>query len=199
VLDLGAGTGRDALPFLGRECGVTAFELAPRLAERLRAARSPGGQHIDVMERDLLDACPPSESFDLAVCSFVLHYLPRQDATAVLRTLQQAVRPAGLALLRLFVATGELCFKPDAFLPEDGEVEELFAGWRVVHCQTEPVVTAERHPDHDAPKRHVRTEWLLVKPALGAAWEHAVRTASERCGSDLRFLFRGEGVRGQER
>lgn len=107
VLDLGAGTGRIALPLARDGYGVTAIEQSPGMADVLQERAAGLGCAIDLrrgdfctLDRLLASAGAPSlehASFDVAIAIFtVLNYVVAVDEVAALaRGLATALRPGG--------------------------------------------------------------------------------------------------------
>lgn len=96
VLDVGAGTGRDARWFSARGCAVTAVEPV----EALRA-----GEVADASVRWVDDILPHlvrvSGTFDLILLAAVWHHLPPDDRGNALARLRALVRPGGHVLMSL--------------------------------------------------------------------------------------------------
>lgn len=107
VLDLGAGTGRIALPLARDGYEVTAIERSPGMADVLQQRAAGLGCAIDlrrgdfcVLDRLLASGGPPSAErapFDVAIAIFtVLNYVVTVDAVAALaRGVAAALRPGG--------------------------------------------------------------------------------------------------------
>ncbi|WP_026411294.1 SAM-dependent methyltransferase [Actinomadura oligospora] len=99
ALDLGCGTGGDAL-FLARQgWQVTAADISAVAVDRLTAlARSHGlGDRVTAERHDLRASFPQGE-FDL-ICAHYLHTPFDLDRSAVLRTAAHALRPDGRLLV----------------------------------------------------------------------------------------------------
>ncbi|WP_144126942.1 class I SAM-dependent methyltransferase [Catellatospora sichuanensis] len=95
LLDLGCGRGALTAPALTRGCAVTAVDASPAMVEHL-AADFPAARAY-VMDVQALDL--PSDSFDLAVSSFVIHVL--DDPAAGVAEAYRVLAPGGR-----FVFTG---------------------------------------------------------------------------------------------
>ena len=118
VLDLGAGRGAMTARALEYGCRVVAVDAAPRMVELVR--RDLPGAEAHVMTADSLDL--PDESFDLVVASFMIHIVPRPEATVdeALRVL----KPGGRIVLTV---PGRADDAPD---PWKDEVNDLVKSYR---------------------------------------------------------------------
>lgn len=118
VLDLGCGRGAMTARALDHGCRVVAVDAAPRMVELLR--RDHPGVEAHVASADALDL--PDASVDLVVASFVIHIVPRPEATVdeALRVL----RPGGRIVLTV---PGRADGAPD---PWADEVNDLVRSYR---------------------------------------------------------------------
>jgi SAM-dependent methyltransferase len=90
VLEIGPGTGQATRPLLELGAAVTAVEVGPALAARLRDQLGPAG--LTVVEGDFPSVAVPARGFDLAVSATAFHWL---DASTAIPALARAVRPSG--------------------------------------------------------------------------------------------------------
>ncbi|MFE0019495.1 class I SAM-dependent methyltransferase [Amycolatopsis sp. NPDC059021] len=99
ALDLGCGTGGDALWLARHGWRVTATDISAVAVDRLAAlAQSKGlGGQVSVVRHDLRESFPQGR-FDL-VCAHYLHTPAELDRAAVLRSAAHALRPGGLLLV----------------------------------------------------------------------------------------------------
>lgn len=107
VLDLGCGTGEDALWLARRSVKVHAVDAAPRMVERLRAraARERLSLETEVLAAEQLNRLPGEAVFDGALADFgVLNCL--EDLRAPARNLARLIRPGGSLVL---VPMGRFC------------------------------------------------------------------------------------------
>jgi cyclopropane fatty-acyl-phospholipid synthase-like methyltransferase len=130
VLDLGCGTGENALYLAARGLDVLGVDIAEEAIRkaRLKAAQRGVNVHFDVA--DVLDLNEYSHQFDTAVDSGAFHVFDDEDRRAYVTSVHTALRPSG----RLFLC----CFselEPGDWGPRRVTQDELRAafadGWNV--------------------------------------------------------------------
>ncbi|MEU2957063.1 class I SAM-dependent methyltransferase [Streptomyces xanthochromogenes] len=124
ALDLGCGSGGDALWLARRGWQVTAVDISAVAVERLvDLARSGGqGERVDARQHDLHESFPPG-GFDL-VNAHYLHTPFDLDRSKVLRGAAHALRPGGRLLVVDHGSTAPWSWNqdPDAYFPTPLEV-----------------------------------------------------------------------------
>ena len=103
VLDVGAGTGRIALPLVEAGYAVTAVEPSCGMRERLIEKAAAEGRHIELRAGVVPDALTPADlNFDLALLAFgVIDYIVDDAvAEAVLRAIAARMAPGGLCVVQ---------------------------------------------------------------------------------------------------
>ena len=101
ILVVGAGTGRDVLPFLQDGHEVTALDITPRALATLGKRANSRGFSVTTIEASIVSAALPPRSFDVVLFSwFCFGYLrsPRERAAALERA-SSALRPDGRILI----------------------------------------------------------------------------------------------------
>jgi len=114
VLDVGAGTGRNAIPLARAGYAVTALEPVPAFVVELRKAAAAAGVSVAVLEGSALspELRLPEGAFKLAVLSEVVtHARNRDEMLALVSNVAAAVAPEGRILFNAFVALEG--YKPD--------------------------------------------------------------------------------------
>lgn len=122
-LDVGAGTGRNALPMARRGHEVFAVEAAPALADVLEAEAAKESLPVRVVRANVLDgALPvPRGRCALALASQVTsHFRSNDDLRALLTALALALAPGGYALITAFTTCGG--YRPDRAAREASQV-----------------------------------------------------------------------------
>lgn len=98
ALDLGAGAGRDTLALAKAGFDVTAVDLSPRGAERIRQrAQSKGvGDRVTTCVADVCNYGIEARTFDAICATTVLDHLPAESARSVWQQMVDGVRDAGV-------------------------------------------------------------------------------------------------------
>ncbi|MDS1272266.1 class I SAM-dependent methyltransferase [Lipingzhangella sp. LS1_29] len=99
-LELGAGTGRVALPLAGHVGEVIAVELAPEMVEQLRAAPKPSQGEVSPVEADMT-TYEPDRTFGLVlcVCSTIGLVHDRGVQQRLVATWARALAPGGALVI----------------------------------------------------------------------------------------------------
>lgn len=191
-LDVGAGTGRNALPLARRGHRVTAIEPAPALASQIEAAAAAESLPVRVIVADALSAPCPVEpgSQALAFASQVTsHFRGPAQLRDLFRLFAAALAPGGHALVTLFLTAPD--FVPDRLSRELGqlfwstfftpaELEKALSGLPLVQVASEAALPYERA--HQPAEAWPPTSWFegwsmgedifgrLPRPAVVLQW-----------------------------
>jgi ubiquinone/menaquinone biosynthesis C-methylase UbiE len=97
ILDLGAGTGKNALlmrRYLGDEGGITALEISDAMRARFvkKCALYPT---IRLEARRIEDPLPYRDEFDRVLLSFVIHGFPQRERESILANASRALGKGG--------------------------------------------------------------------------------------------------------
>lgn len=161
ALDIGCGTGADAVWLAGRGWDVTALDVSQVALDRAAAAADQAGVAVTWMRTRLEDLELPDGGFDLVTAHYpALLHSAGQDAE---RALLAAVAPGGLLLVvhhadidvELAKSHG---FDPAVYLLHDDVVALLGAGWDV---------TVDRRRPRDVPAgpdgQHTHDDVILAR------------------------------------
>jgi SAM-dependent methyltransferase len=102
VLDIGAGTGRDAAGFAALGHRVTAVEPTTELRTRAEALHpSPGIEWVDDSLPDLARLGADADSFDVVMLTAVWMHLDAAQRRRAMKRVAGLVRPGGVLILSL--------------------------------------------------------------------------------------------------
>jgi SAM-dependent methyltransferase len=101
LLEIGAGTGQDALFFLGGGLTVTAVDPSPEMVERCRA------KGVDASVRDVLNLGFEPASFDAAYAMNSLLHVPNANLPDALRAVRELLTPGGLFFVGVYGGIAE--------------------------------------------------------------------------------------------
>ncbi|MEI9950006.1 MAG: class I SAM-dependent methyltransferase [Pseudomonadota bacterium] len=121
VLDVGAGTGRNALALAAKGHLADAIELVPAFCKALRESAASSALPLRVFEADVLSETLRLERarYRLAFASEVLtHFGTVEEARALFVKLADALAPGGLLLFNAFL--GRNGYEPDRLAREFG-------------------------------------------------------------------------------
>jgi 2-polyprenyl-3-methyl-5-hydroxy-6-metoxy-1,4-benzoquinol methylase len=170
VLDVGAGTGRNAIPLARRGHPVDAIEFTPEMLEVLGQSASDAGVAIDLLNQDIRDPAfaPRANRYALIVLSGVVQYFNDPALLhQLLGKLAPSLRPGGQMVLDCFVATEgyeptplarQLSYVTDSFLLTPPELAEAIAGLPLQLVSDESALDYERA--HLSPTAWAARAWL---------------------------------------
>lgn len=96
ILEIGAGTGVNAIALAQRGYPVVALEIAPAALEKAREAATRAGVAVDFRLADFLAPAAVPETFDALVDRAVFHTYRDADAAAFARRAADVLPPEGL-------------------------------------------------------------------------------------------------------
>jgi SAM-dependent methyltransferase len=142
ALDLGAGTGRNAIALARRGHPTTAVEMVPALSEEMQKAANRVGVSIDIVESDILSLTLPlrQEYFKLALMSEVAsHFRGLEQLRTAFGNLAKVMAPGGVVLFNAFLANSG--YHPDELARQVAEI-----AWCTLFTRAEIASVAEEFP-----------------------------------------------------
>ena len=159
LLEIGAGTGQDAVFFAEDGLDVVAVDLSPEMVARCRA------KGLEAYERDFLHLGFEPASFDAVYAMNCLLHVPNADLPEVLQAVRTVLKPGGLLFVGVWGGVSqEGIFAEDRQRPRrffalrtDEELFRLTREWfEIIDFHTTEVdghrlqsLTLVRPPDHD--------------------------------------------------
>jgi SAM-dependent methyltransferase len=101
LLEIGAGTGQDAVFFLGGGLTVTAIDPSPEMVERCLA------KGVNAYVRDVLNLGLEPASFDAAYAMNSLLHVPNANLPDALRAVRDLLTPGGLFFVGVYGGVAE--------------------------------------------------------------------------------------------
>lgn len=159
VIDLGTGTGRNAVFLAQRGYQVDAIDVSPVMIARLRGVVAQRGLAIRLATQDV---CAPDIDFTqygVVLCLLVLHFLPIDRALELLDRMQRLAPPGTLHAVAAITTQGDFFAVPAArsqYYPEPGELAERYrtTGW-VVHRTWEHRCSVITRYEGEPPRHNV--------------------------------------------
>ncbi|NEQ35157.1 MAG: class I SAM-dependent methyltransferase [Okeania sp. SIO3I5] len=119
ILDVGGGTGRNALPLARKGHYVDVLELTPAFIEQLQTAIVTENLSMNVIEGDILDPLTRLQPafYQLAIATEVVsHFRDVDDLRLFLAKMSDVICSGGLLLFNIFLAVDE--YVPDEVVRE---------------------------------------------------------------------------------
>jgi ubiquinone/menaquinone biosynthesis C-methylase UbiE len=100
ALDLGCGTGSDAVYLATRGIETIGVDLSPEALERARERAERSGVRAEWVQADVLQLPLPDGCVDLALDRGCLHHIAREDHRRYAMEVARVLRPGGTLLVR---------------------------------------------------------------------------------------------------
>ena len=157
MLDIGCGTGRDAIYCARHDWTVTGVDAVPRALEHARANARQAGAQVRFLQADIttVGAGELGASYTLLLDSGCLHGLAPAQLRHAAATITAAAK-AGATLLMFAFAPGRRGPAPRGINP--AQIPELFPQWELAFSRPASEITLS------GPLRNARPAWYqLVK------------------------------------
>lgn len=194
ILELGAGTGRLAVPLAAAGNRVTAVDLDPamlaRAATRAAASGPQAREHLELVEADLIGLrLPDAGRYGLAFIALnSLMLLDGRDAQrAAFRTLADHLAPDGVAAVDVWLPDAEDLARFDG---------RIILEWPRTDSETGELVTKAGSAEHDAATGTVTLTTIFEAAGQGAATRRWIRRDRLRLVSaeDLQVFAQEAGL-----
>src|SRR5438874_717444 len=121
LLDFGCGSGQTSTQLAALGAFVTGMDISPELIQiaKRRAELDSVTDRVEFQNVDLIESPPPPDSFDLILCSAVLHHV---DYSVVLPILRRCLKPGGKIVIGEPTAMSPILRKIRDWLPVERDV-----------------------------------------------------------------------------
>lgn len=102
VIDVGCGTGENALLFASKGLSVLGVDSAPLAIEKARAKASQRGSRAEFVVADALRLAKLGREFDAAIDSGLFHVFSNRDRTMFTESVRSVLRPKGTYYMLCF-------------------------------------------------------------------------------------------------
>ena len=140
VLDVGCGTGENALELARRGLSVAGIDIAAVAIARARATAAERGLAAEFLVEDAFRLAELGWTFDTLLDVGLFHWLQPSDRRRYAASLRAAIRPEGTLLLVCWSDRNPFGIGPGRVAP--GDIREAFGdGWRVAAIDPESLDT----------------------------------------------------------
>jgi SAM-dependent methyltransferase len=130
ILDIGAGFGNNCIPLLEAGHTVTATETNKECIAFLKDLGKKYPGRLKIIEAPI-QALPNSPSYDVVVCTMVLHFLTDDEAERAIDTMQHITRKGGYNVITNYLSGQEI--SPQyTWLVDPGKLPAYYKDWTVV-------------------------------------------------------------------
>ncbi|MFV5404869.1 MULTISPECIES: SAM-dependent methyltransferase TehB [unclassified Acinetobacter] len=134
ALDIGCGTGRNALYLSQNGFKVDAWDVNENSLQTLRQiVQTEQIEHIQAQRRDLNTDTSITGQYDFIYCTVVMMFLEAKTIPPLIAQMQQATVPGGYNLIVCAMDTDDIPVQPDfPFSFKPGQLSELYEGWKLI-------------------------------------------------------------------
>ena len=132
VLDLGAGFGRHSLFLASHGFIVTAVEKETEKLEKLKQQAGDLPADITTVCADVIDFASDMK-FDVVIATMVLHFLPEQQAKAMIKKMKEYTTTGGLNVITVYTDANPGNLRLYQFKKQ--ELRALYHGWNILQYE----------------------------------------------------------------
>jgi len=164
VLDLGASDGRNSLFLASKGFRVTAVDISPIAIEKIRERAKTERLTLETQIADIMQF-EFTNSYNLILCTFVLHHLSRDRALELIKKIKQYTEIGGLNIIAAFTKNGDF-YRIDPQTPElylnENELKDIYSDWEVLSYSEKEGRAFKKRPD-GTPMTNVSAEIIAKK------------------------------------
>jgi SAM-dependent methyltransferase len=163
ALDLGCGSGNDALALAGEGFQVSGCDISQSAIDQACEWAREEGRQIDFRQHDIATALPyGDQSFDAVICNLTLHMFPPEVARAITAEVERCLVPGGLFAFHVNAVddipyrrrlqppvieldNGMYCFGRGQTMRffSEADLRELLSGWKIVTLEPVQMLRAD--------------------------------------------------------
>lgn len=166
VLDIGAGEGHNALFLAKAGFEVTAEDISRIGVEKIRKSAKENGITINAEVKDIRTE-NFNRNFDVMVCAFVLHNIPKEEALSLIEKMKEHTNVDGLNVISTFTENGDFYRNHPHlsrnFYPKVGELKDMYSDWEILDYQETQTPARAKNKD-GSPMFNVTAKILAKKP-----------------------------------
>lgn len=138
VLDLGCGSGRNALYIAKNGFKVTCIDISSEAINNLKekADKLGVGENIRIKIQDVAEFDDWGK-YGAIICYTTLHFLSNSDARKVIENIKKHTIGKGLNIIADFAGDGPLKRDNGSFWLENDELKSLYNGWKELFYKEE--------------------------------------------------------------
>lgn len=129
VFEYWTGLGANALYLKEKWYLVETQDVSDKMIAEFLSITMKRGLEIPILNCAAQDHIP-SWTYDAFVCTYMLHFLPKEDALKVIRNMQTYARCWGFNALEIFTSETSQA-RPDRFYPTQEVLLELYPWWKI--------------------------------------------------------------------
>ena len=162
ALDLGAGTGRDALYLAKNDFQVTAVDISEASLQVLGRMSTEEGYAIETVNQEI-ETFKSNKAYDIIVCDMVLHFLPDSGAvSSVIANMQSMTATGGINVITAY--TNQNASNKRPYLFKEKELANCYGEWEIEYYEEKPTPWFQLD-DEPEPRRNHAVYLLARKNA----------------------------------
>ncbi len=131
VLDVGTGEGTHALFLASQGFDVTALDVTDENFAKIQAEAVRQELHIKTLKGNVLNLRELGASFDIVICTSVLHFLTTSEILIAIQELKDITNDHGLNIVSAHTVKNE--GEVRAHLFDEGELHKYYKDWNLLY------------------------------------------------------------------
>lgn len=131
VLDVGTGEGQHALFLASQGFDVTVLDISNCNFQKIEEEARAQGVKVSCVVGNVLSLHELQKSFDIVICTSVLHFLTTEEIVWAVVELKDATNEQGLNVVSAHTVKNEGEIRTHLFA--EGELKEHYADWNILY------------------------------------------------------------------